>query len=78
MTFCEELGLSTVQLKGDAKVVIQEIKKSKLYGDWYGEFIKDIKVALEAKPNYSLVFNLREGNCVTYVLANLGFNFLSE
>lgn len=44
--FCEELGLSKVQLEGDAQIIIDAVKVEKECSTWFGGIIDDVKIVL--------------------------------
>jgi ribonuclease HI len=68
---CVEMGLSNVQLEGDAKNVVNAVLACEPDDSSRGHLIEDIKETLRAVPRWEIRHVRREENHVAHVLADL-------
>ncbi|XP_042939537.1 uncharacterized protein LOC122274574 [Carya illinoinensis] len=75
---CSELGLTQVQLEGDAKMVVEAINSRSFNSSWDGQVIEDIKAVVHAQPGWSVAFVKREGNSAAHAATKLALSLGTE
>lgn len=71
------MGLDQVELKRNAKNIIQAIKEDNRLA-WYGELIEDAKAQFKDSPFWGLHFPHREWNQATRVMTKAVFDIQSH
>lgn len=66
---CREMGLSQVHFEGDAKSVVDSVNSAHVDSSWMGHVVDDIRLEVQAFPQWQLFFVRREGNQVAHLLA---------
>lgn len=54
--FCEDLGLPSIQLEGDAQTIINAVISEDNCQAWYGGIVEDVKAMLRQRTNWSINF----------------------
>lgn len=65
LEFWVEQSINTIELEGDAQIIIQALKKDNECLTWYGELIEEVKCYLRNQPS-------GEGSSTAHALAKHG------
>jgi ribonuclease HI len=66
---CKNLGFQRVHFEGDSKIVVEGVNSTK--EDWSGKgmVLEDIKLELQAIPQWRMTFVRRDGNHAAHTLS---------
>ena len=69
LCFAQEVGFSSVILKGDSKRVIKSLRSEESFFASFGHLIEDVKVLTESFVDFTVSHVRRQGNSVVHKLA---------
>lgn len=75
---CLEIGISCIQLEGDAQTIINVVNSTAECEAWYGGIVEDVKFVLKQRVKWSFCFAHRGSNQVAHNLAKLGLSLDEE